>query len=558
MTTIAEIQKQLISSNFDAYIITRNNLFLGQDILNEENKIYELTGFDGSAGNLIVFRDKAVLLVDGRYDIQAKNQTDKNVITVVCTRESIGSWIQNNIENPTRFLYNSWCHSISEVDFWKRSLSNHDFVDDKSDLLGKRIIKADADIFELEEQFCGISSEEKISYLTKFINDNKLDAYLICECDCVSWLMNLRSNLIKNTPIIRAFALVSAKGDVSLFINDFSTLSDELDNYKGKKIGITYNRTPKKIQFLMKDKRIWINNINNPIIDWKSQKNPVELAGIKKAHIRDGLAVCKLLHYIETTQEQLDELTIVDKLYEYRKQGENFYSESFETIAGFASNGAIIHYKPNEKTNKKIKGNSLLLLDSGAQYFDGTTDITRTIPIGKPTAEMIQNYTQVLKAHIAVASALFPQDTVGSAPDTLARAKLWQLGQDYAHGTGHGIGHFLGVHEGPQSLSSKNNIPLKENMIVSIEPGFYLENEYGIRLENLVIIEKTSTLYSENMLKFTPLTLVPFDNRLIKKDMLNESEINWLNNYHKFVLETISPLCDKELKNWLQKFCKII
>lgn len=558
MTTIAEIQKQLISTNFDAYIITRNNLFLGQDILDEENKILELTGFDGSSGNLIIFRDKVFLLVDGRYELQAKNQVNKDIITVVCTRDSIGTWIQNNIDTPSKFLYNSWCHSISEVDFWKRSLSIHEFVDDKSNLLGERVSKVEAEIFELEEQFCGVSTEEKISYFTNFINDHNLDAYLICECDCVSWLMNLRSNLIKNTPIIRAFALISAQGEVSLFVNDFSTLADELENYKGKNVGLAYNRTPKRIQFLMKDKHIWLNNINNPIIDWKSQKNPVEISGFKNAHIRDGLAVCKFLHWLENNNETIDELGVVNKLFEFRKQGENFYSSSFDTIAAFGSNGAIVHYHPSEKTNQQICGDSLLLIDSGAQYYDGTTDITRTIAIGTPTDEMKQNYTQVLKAHIAVASALFPQNTAGSAIDTLSRAQLWKLGQEYAHGTGHGVGHFLGVHEGPQSLSAKNNIPLKKDMVLSIEPGFYIENEYGIRLENLAIIESASTLYSENMLKFTPLTVVPFDNRLINKDMLSESEINWLNNYHKFVFETLSPLCDKDLKTWLQKSCKMI
>ncbi|MBR1949140.1 MAG: aminopeptidase P family protein [Alphaproteobacteria bacterium] len=551
MTTIAEIQKQLTASNFDGYIVTRNNLFLGQDILSEENKIYSLTGFDGSSGNLIIFRNHAVLLVDGRYDLQARQQTDANIIKVECTKESIGTWIQNNIESPSKFLYNSWCHSISEVDFWKRSFSQHNFVDDKAELLGERVTKSDSDIFELEEQFCGISSEEKLSYFTKFINDNKLDAYLICECDCVSWLLNLRSNLIKNTPIIRAFALISSQGEVSLFVNDFSTLADELENFKGKTIGIAYNRTPKKIQFIMKDKHIWLNNLNNPITDWKSQKNAVEISGIKNAHIRDGLAVCKFLHWLENNNETIDELGVVNKLYEYRKQGKNFYSDSFETIAGFGSNGAIIHYHPTKQTNKQLIGNSLLLLDSGAQYFDGTTDITRTIAINTPTNEMKQNYTQVLKAHIAVASAIFPQNTAGNVLDTLARAKLWTLGQEYAHGTGHGVGHFSNVHEGPQSLSQKNNVSLKKDMIVSIEPGFYLENKYGIRLENLALIEEASTLYSENMLSFTPLTVVPFDKRLINKEMMNESEISWLNNYHKFVFETLSPLCDEDLKKWL-------
>jgi Xaa-Pro aminopeptidase len=254
----------------------------------------------------------------------------------------------------------------------------------------------------------------------------------------------------------------------------------------------------------------------------------------------------------ENNNKNIDELTVVNKLGEFRRSKENFYSDSFDTIAAFSSNGAIIHYHPTNETNKIIEENSLLLIDSGAQYFDGTTDITRTIAIGSPSDEMKQNYTQVLKAHIALSSTIFPQNTVGSSLDVISRAKLWQLGQDYAHGTGHGVGHFLNVHEGPQSISQKNNTPLKKDMIVSIEPGFYLEGEYGIRLENLTLIEETPSLYSNQMLKFTPLTLVPFDKRLINKNMLNENEINWLNDYHKTVFETLSPLCDNALKEWLK------
>lgn len=553
MITIPELQKQLIKHKLDAYIITRNNMFLGQDVLEEENMLKILTGFTGSAGSLIVFRDKACLLVDGRYDIQARQQTDSSAVEVFCTRDSIGSWIQNNIKNSCKFAYNPWCHSIAEVDYWKRALTAHEFIEDKDNLLGSRVSSKEAEIFELEEQFAGISSEEKISYLTKFCTDNKLDAYLICECDSVSWLMNLRSDLIKDTPILRAFALVSASGEVSLFINDFASLEKELENYRGKTVGLAYNRTPKKVQFLMKEKRIWINNLNNPIIDWKAAKNPVEISGIKKAHLRDAVAVCRFLHWFDNNWQSLDELGVVAKLREFRAQGQYFYSDSFATIAGFAANGAIIHYQPTAETNRTLKSGSVLLLDSGAQYFDGTTDITRTIAVGQPSAEIIDSYTEVLKAHIAVAAAIFPLNTPGLVLDTLARAALWQFGKDYAHGTGHGVGHFLDVHEGPQSLSLKSLTPLKKDMVVSIEPGFYKENEYGIRLENLALISETSTPFMSPMLNSEPLTLVPFDRRLINKNLLNDKELNWLNSYHQRVFEQLSPQLPQEVAAWLKQ-----
>ncbi len=553
--TLSDLQKQLISHKLDAYIITRNNMFLGQDVLPEENKIEELTGFNGSAGNLIVFRDRAVLLIDGRYDIQARNQTSPSQVEVICTRDSLGSWIQNNINEPCKFAFSSWCHAIAEVDFWKRAISNHEFVEDTNELLGSRVSLKEAEIFELEEQFAGISSEEKISYLTNFCVENKLDAYLVCECDSVSWLMNLRSDLIADTPILRAFALVSVDGDVSLFINDFSKLEQELEAYRGKTIGIAYNRTPKKLQSLMKEKKIWLNNINNPIIDWKATKNPIEITGFKNAHLRDAVAVCRFLHWFESNHQNLDELGVVTKLREFRAQGEYFYSDSFATIAGSGANGAIIHYQPTLETNRKLQNDSLLLIDSGAQYFDGTTDITRTIAIGTPTSEMQDSYTQVLKAHIAVASALFPLNTAGLALDTVSRAILWQYGKDYSHGTGHGVGHFLGVHEGPQSLSLKSLAPLKKDMITSIEPGFYKEGEYGIRLENLALITETTTAFMSPMLKFEPLTLVPFDRRLINKMLLTDNEISWLNTYHQKILDKLLPLLPDETATWLKEAC---
>ena len=558
MITLQEIQEKLASFHADAYLVTRNNMFLGQDVLPEENKILALTGFSGSAGNLIIFKDKALLLVDGRYDIQARQQTNPDEIEVFCTRDSLGTFIQNNITGHLRFVYDPWCHSVSEVDFWKRALDDHDFVEDKTSLLGKRSIDKKAEIFELEEKFSGIATDEKISYLTDFCHKNKLDGYLLTESDSVSWLMNLRSDLVKNTPILRAFAFVSASGDVSLYTNDFSTLEKELSAFSGKNIGVSFNRTPKKLQNLMKEQHIWVRNVSNPVVDWKDVKNPVEIEGFKQAHLRDGVALVSFLYWLENNWQQTDELGIVKKLHEFRAEQQYFYDESFATIAACGEHGAIIHYQPTEESNHDLKANSVLLLDSGAQYFDGTTDVTRTIAFGIPSKEIIASYTQVLKAHIAAASAMFPLQTPGMMIDALPRSVLWRYGKDYAHGTGHGVGHFLSVHEGPQSLSLKNAVPLKAGMVVSIEPGFYKEDSYGIRLENLALIVETTTDFMSPMLKFEPLTLVPFDKRLIQKELLEPHELAWLNDYHSKVYEKLSPFVEGNLKTWLKDMTRKI
>lgn len=546
--TIEDIQSYLKSNDFDAYIVTRNNMFIGQDVLEEENKIKELTGFTGSAGNMIVFQDRAVLLVDGRYDIQARVQTDPNKVEIVCTRDSIGSWIYQNLKQASTIVYDPWCHSISEVDYWRRSLEKHTFIEDKANILMPRITQNKADIFEVKEEFAGVSSAEKISYLTDYMIKNHLDAYLLCESDSVSWLMNLRSDLIKYSPILRAYALIYANGEVSLYTNDFSKLVDELAKLKGKIIGINFSRTPKKIQAIIKVAEAIYRQANNPVTEWKAIKNPVEIIGFKSCHIRDGVAVCKFLSWLDNNYASTDELGCVAKLHEFRVEQENFYSESFATIAGFAANGAIIHYQPNNETNKKLQNGSLLLLDSGGHYQDGTTDITRTIAIGEPNEEIISGYTQVLKAHIALSSQVFPIGATGGQLDAITRSRLWNYHKDYAHGTGHGVGVFLNVHEGPQSISLKNQVPLQAGMICSIEPGYYKEGEYGIRIENLALVVDAG----EGWLKFMPLTVVPYDRRLIDKNLLNNQEIAWINNYHQTVYESLSSKLDEATLDWLK------
>ena len=557
--TLTELQQQLAAQKLDACIITRNNQFLGQDILPEENRLQRLTGFSGSAGNLLVFRDRAFLFTDGRYELQAARETDPEQVEVVITNgQSLGSWLQNHTESPKlRIAFNPWCHTVSETDFWKRTLKNIEFVEDAGLLSAALLSAKECNIFEHDIEFAGISMDEKIADLTEFMRQNKLDAFLLTACDSVSWLLNLRSDCLPDTPIVRAFAFINALGEVSLFTTDFTKLESELKNYKNRTVGMDCKRSPRALFSLMKKNKIWIENLPDPVQNRKAVKNPVEISGLRKAHLRDGAAVVRLLIWLEQNYNGQTELDVVKKLHDLRAAETNFFSNSFETIAGFAANGAIVHYQPSEATSRKLASGSLLLLDSGAQYLDGTTDITRTIALGSPAPEMIRDFTVVLKAHIALASACFPDGTPGLALDAIAREPLWKCGKNYNHGTGHGVGFFLNVHEGPVSISSRNALtPLAENMITSIEPGYYKENAYGIRIENLArVTHHNSPDFEIPMLCFETLTFVPLDKKLIDKYLLSEEERTWLNNYHRQVFERIAPLLNEAEKDWLRNAC---
>ena len=551
--TIEEVQKKLVSEKIYAYIITRNNMFLGQDILEEENQLFSLTNFNGSAGTLIICQDICYLLVDGRYELQANQQVDTNKIKVIChAGESLSQFIQKNLPLDSKIGYNPWCHAISEADYWKRVLKNFEFIELYNFTSHSIITSQEPDIFELDEQYVGQSMSEKLEDLVAFIKQNELDAYFIASADSVSWLTNLRSHNLPNTPILRAFALVNKDGEISLFTNDFNQLEVELSKYQGQTIGLSYNTTPKYIHSLMKAHKIWLENLANPIVNWKSQKNEVEIKGIIDAHRQDGAAICQFLHWLEENGLNQDELSISQKVEEFRKNRPLYFSNSFDTIAGIGSNGAIIHYHPTNETNKKLKEGKILLLDSGGQYLNGTTDVTRTIAYGKPNSEIIDNATYVLKAHIALATACFPDGTSGQSLDSIARVELWKHGLDYSHGTGHGVGFFSNVHEGPIGISTRySSSPLHKNMIISNEPGYYKEGSYGIRIENLL-----QTIQLENgMLGFNVLTLVPLDKKLINKYLLNKQEEEWVNNYHKRIFKEISPLLDKETNIWLEKAC---
>jgi len=532
-----------------AQIINRNNHFLGQDVLDEENEILKRTGFTGSSGMLIVAENKSYLLVDGRYEIQAKKQT---TIETVCPKYGINTnWILDNFAPDAEVEYNPWTISAKEIKDYKHLFPKMTFI-------AKPELKptAKASTFEHELKYTGKSFAEKIKEFTDIIKLTGIDAYIITAADSVSWLTNLRSNALPHSPIIRAFAIVTVGGTVTLFADnlehkgfDIRPLSEiETELKKHKSLGWQDNATPAAIVDMLDKHHIKHKNLINPCVSIKSLKNPTEINGFIHAHTRDGVAVCSFLCWLENNWKGKTELDIVKKLQEFRKQQKDYYSDSFSTIAATDANAAIVHYRPEPATNQKL--GKLLLLDSGAQYFDGTTDATRTIALQKPSKEAIEKFTTVLKAHIALASAKFPRKVKGIQLDTICRSQMWKQGLDYAHGTGHGVGHFLNVHEGPQSMNTTNTAPILENMVLSIEPGYYEENKFGIRIENLAYVPEI-----EDKLCFSILTLVPIDKTLINAKLLDKEEINWLNHYHKTVFAHLFKHLGKKEREWLKNAC---
>lgn len=571
---LKSLQDKIKKNGLDALYITKNNMFIGQDILDEENNILQLTGFSGSFAELIVTPEKSYLFTDGRYEIQAKQEVDKNKVEVFTKNGDFYDFIKKYKTDKSKAIkigYNPWTISIEKFELlenaaiYYREKSPLNFIE--SNLVESIKSVKKTNVFSLDIKFSGKTKEEKIELLLNDIKAAKVDAYLVTAADSVSWLLNLRSDYLPNSPILRAYAFIDKEMNVTVFSDDFtecnkikvlplSEIEKEIKKYKKMKIGFDKN-SPIALKSIADKYKIENYNFSDPCSYQKAIKNKTEIECMKNSHIKDGVAVTKFLYWLDKNWKNTSELDIVNKLYEYRKQQEHFFSNSFDTIAGFAENGAIVHYRPTEKTNKKLKNGSFLLLDSGGQYLDGTTDVTRTIPLGKISQELKRSYTLVLKSHIALANACFPEKTKGNAIDAIAREPLWKDGKIYNHGTGHGIGFFLNVHEGPQNISPRDaSYPLLENMIVSIEPGYYEENNYGVRIENLYIIKKvTRDGVQKNMLYFEPLTMIPIDTKIVCNEMLTAEELSWLKSYNNHVYSIISSFLNENERKWLKEEC---
>ncbi len=561
---INKIKKIIINKNLDGYIVPKNDKFF-----TEYSKISNLelvSNFSGSAGFAIILKNKNYLFVDGRYTIQAKKQAGKNFkifeIPLIWPKKIFES-SKNKFNigfDPKLFTYNSLKNYFSNT--CNLTPVNKDLFSKKSNKNSDK-----TKFYKLDEKITGESSKSKINKVAKILNKRKIDYLYVSSGENVCWLMNIRGKDLPNSPIANCNIILTKDRKIYFFskFNKISKIKKKFINQKvffceeeklfeiltsikpgnfciDKQTCSIFNEEIIKSNFIIKEK-------TDPIYYLKSIKNKTEIKNMMKAHIEDGVALTKFLYWIKNIKKlNLTEIQVEKKLEKFRKENKNYLYPSFDTIAGSGPNGAIIHYRSNKQSNRKLNIKDLLLLDSGGQYKWGTTDVTRTICLSKAEKKIKRLFTRVLKGHIAVAQSNIGYEKVGHNIDKKARQSLNQVGLDYRHGTGHGVGFFLNVHEGPQSISKNNYIKLEEGMIVSNEPGYYLENRFGIRIENLVFIKKI-----KKRLCFENLTYAPIDRDLIDEKMLSNKEKNYLFNYHLKTYSKISPFLNKKQKKWLAK-----
>lgn len=561
---LSQLRKLLAKNDIDAYLQPVHDEWMSEYPPACNRRVEWLTGFSGSAGLVVVTADRAAIFVDGRYTLQAQQQVSKDYEVFNSGDVTPQKWLADNLPKEAKIGYDPKLYTKGMLDKFKllSLIPTSNIIDE---LWENRPAAPASKIFAHDIKYSGESSESKRKRVAEEIKKAGADALFLSAPESVNWLLNIRARDVENTPLCLASALVDSQGEVLLFVDE-QRISQKLDAmicppdslvaklraFLQKIILIDLQSTPVFITDLCKSAGAILQEGTDPCVLFKAMKNPVELAGIRKAHIRDGAAVTKLLCWLDG-RRNATELEVVDKILEFRKHNDLFLEPSFDTIAGSAANGAIVHYRSTKESNRVLQQGELFLLDSGGQYFDGTTDITRTVAIGTPSAEHKKRFTQVLKGHIALASAVFPEGTAGSQLDVLARQYLWQDAVDYDHGTGHGVGCFLGVHEGPQSISKRvGGVALAVGMVISNEPGYYKTGEYGIRIENLVtVVEKSVSGNGKKFLGFETLTCAPIDTRLVDVSILTEAEKTWLNNYYNWVRTELSPLLDKNEREWL-------
>ena len=578
------LKDNMRQKKYDALLVPREDMFSGEEVPKSEERLKYITNFTGSAGFAIIVSNinlKSAIFSDGRYQLQLKKQVDTKFFDVFNGGiNEIGNFLKDNEKFLKIIAFDPWLLTSKKHETLSKILKSTPLIlkpTDKNlidEIWKKRPTENQKSIFQLPLKRTGENVLSKINRLKKVITNIDCDYYVLFNPAGLSWLLNIRCRDLEYTPVSRSFCIISSKGEIFIF-SDNSTfeiitknhneihllkineLTSFLKKLKNKNFLIDPVFLPLQIKYLISDMGFNIHTTSCPIEEFKSVKNSNELNGFKVSHLKDGLAFLKLFFWLEKklSSQQLTEITISKKLYELRSLEETFICESFATISAFKDNGAIIHYKADKSSDKKIDKDGLYLIDSGAHYLEGTTDTTRTIKIGKVSEEMINNYTLVLKGHIAIATAIFPKNTKGREIDTLARKALWSEGKDYAHGTGHGVGCLLSVHEGPISISKHSKCDIKQGMVISNEPGYYKNGEYGIRIENLEVVSKKYLKNSENFLYFENLTRVPFELELINKEILTIDEINWINSYHEKVYRELANLItpnDRELLDYLK------
>ena len=581
------VRQAMAQQGLDGFIVPHEDEHQNEYLPAANDRLGWLTGFTGSAGAAVVLVDKAAVFVDGRYTLQVRDQVDAAVDQVTNFEQAgVGGYLSREVRAGAVIGYDARLHSPDALDRLRKAVEKAGgrLAAAQSNPLDEawgaaRPAQPRAPVVPHPLAYAGRSSVDKRAALAEQLRELGADAVVLTTPASIAWLFNIRGGDVIRSPLPLAQAVVRNDGSASLYL-DPAKRTDGLAAWLGDDVALAEPERLAADLAALNGRRVLLDPASasawyfdtlaaagaevvrgvDPTILPRAIKNPVEVAGAHAAHARDGAALTRFLHWIATEAVATlpDEIEIVSRLEAFREETGVLKDLSFDTIAGAGPNGAIVHYRPVERLNRRTERGSLLLVDSGGQYLDGTTDVTRTVAIGEPTQEMKERFTLVLKGHLALANVRFPQGTTGAQLDALARAPLWSAGLDFDHGTGHGVGSYLGVHEGPQGISNRSNaVALQPGMIVSNEPGYYKTGEYGIRIENLqVVTEAAAVIGGERpMLGFEALTLAPIDRACIEPALMTSEELAQLNAYHRRVLDTIGPLLPDDVKTWLQGAC---
>jgi Xaa-Pro aminopeptidase len=581
---VKALRTELARRNLTGLIVPRADRHQNEYVPASEERLAWLTGFTGSAGTALVLMERAALFVDGRYTLQASEQIDTSLFEIVHITETPPHvWLEQNLTSEDRLGYDPWLHTIENAERLAKACAE----------AGATLVPIEPDLIDAlwrdrpapplgpvvmhDLRYAGEEVATKLARIRPEIGKLRADALVVSDAHAVAWTFNIRGSDVAHTPLPLAFAIIPREGRPALYVDSrklSNTVRDTLEQLAdirqpddfapdlialgiaGKSVRLDQATAADALGRLIAGSGGKVTRGADPIASMKAVKNAVEIEGARAAHRRDGAAMARFLAWFdsETPHGKLTEITAVEALESFRRENGLLKDVSFPTIAGAGSDGAIVHYRVTRKTDRTIEPNTLFLVDSGAQYEDGTTDITRTIAVGTPTMEMRRTFTLVLKGHIAIARAVFPEGTSGAQLDSFARQFLWAAGLDFDHGTGHGVGSYLSVHEGPARISKLGAAPLKRGMILSNEPGYYKAGAYGIRIENLVLVTEAPTIAGaeKTLNTFETLTLAPIDRRLIDAALLTPDEIHWLDGYHRWVATTLSPLVDVPTRAWLE------
>jgi Xaa-Pro aminopeptidase len=580
---LAALRAAMAEAGLDAFLVPRADAHQGENVAPRDERLAWLTGFTGSAGTAAATADRAVVFVDGRYRLQVAAEVDPGAFEVGRhPEEKLSDWLGAALSAGARVGFDPWLHTTDQIEALESALGDKGIALARSANLVDRIWQdrppppaAPARVHP--DALAGRSAADKRATLGRDLTERGLAAAVLSLPDSIAWLLNIRGADIPRTPVMLGFAILHADGRVALF-TDPERIGPEVRDHLGPEVtvappeafGPALDALAGRVSVDRDSAPVWIADrlgagtaervwARDPCIRPKATKTTAELSGARAAHLRDGAAMANFLAWLDRTAPDggLTEIDVVRRLEAARRATGALHDIAFETISGAGPNGAIVHYRVSEATDRPVRTGEILLVDSGGQYQDGTTDVARTVAVGAADVAAIRPFTLVLKGMIAMSRLRWPEGLAGRDLDAVARLALWRAGLDYDHGTGHGVGSFLGVHEGPQGLSRRSAEPLKPGMIVSNEPGYYREGAFGIRIENLLAIAPPETPEGGDrpMLGFETLTLVPIDTRLVAPALLGAEERAWLDAYHARVREALEPLVEAETRDWLARAC---